>query len=122
MNAIDAAKEMLDRLAKSAAFSLQSKSVSLSDRRGYEADLRLRPLHDRLISLGWLVETSTQGSVYYSRGEERIRLSNHEVPMTAERNDAAWTWARCGWKVTSSCGSLKSCMDEIDEIEEAVSE
>ena len=122
MNARQSAEAMLDKLVKSAEFSLASSSLTRQDRFGYEADQRLRPLHDRLVGLGWIVETSTRGSVYYRKASERLRLSNHEVPMTAEREEARWTWAKNGWQVITERSSLDACMAEIDEIEEALAE
>ena len=122
MNARQSAEAMLDKLVKSAEFSLASSSLTRQDRFGYEADQRLRPLHDRLVGLGWIVETSTRGSVYDSRDGERLRLSNHEVPTTAEREGAQFTWARHGWQVITERSSLDACMAEIDEIEEALAE
>lgn len=125
MTPLQTAEAMLDRLAASAEFSLARESLDRHDRFGYEADARLRPLHERLLSLGWTVETSTHGSVYYSRDGERLRLSNHEVPSTAERDDATtngrWTWTRCGWQIITT-KSLESCMREIAEMEEAINE
>lgn len=114
------AEEMLDRLAQSAEYSLSRETISRQDRFGYLADQRLRPLHDRLVGLGWIVETSTYGSVYYQRAGERLRLSNHEVPATAEREAAEWTWARHGWQVITERQSLDACLAEIEEIEEAL--
>jgi len=122
MDAMQQAEAMLDRLARSAEFSLQREQLDRHDRFGYEADQRLRPLHDRLVALGWIVETSTRGSVYYSRGVERLRLSNHEVLMTAEREVSEWTWARCGWQVITERQSLDACLAEIEEMEEALAE
>lgn len=122
MNAQEKAEEMLDRLARSAELSLKSESLDRHDRFGYESDQRLRPLHDRLVALGWGVETSTRGSVYYERGGERMRLSNHEVPMSEERITSRWTWARCGWQVITERLSLDACMAEIDEMEAALAE
>lgn len=113
---------MLDRITMSAGHSLARETLSRQDRFGYEADQRLRPLHDRLVGLGWIVETSTRGSVYYQKAGERLRLSNHEVPMTAEREEAGWTWAKNGWQVITERSSLDACMAEIGEIEEALAE
>lgn len=114
------AEAMLDRITRSAEYSLARETLSRQDRFGYEADQRLRPLHDRLVGLGWTVETSTYGSIYYRRGGERLRLSNHEVPMTAEREESGFTWARHGWQVITERQSLDACMAEIEEIEEAL--
>lgn len=60
--------------------------------------------------------------VYYSRGGERLRLSNHEVPTTAEREDAKFTWAKHGWQVITARSSLDACHREIDEMEEAIAD
>ena len=122
MNAMESAEVMLDKLVKSAEFSLASGNLPRQDRFGYEADQRLRPLHDRLVGLGWIVETSTRGSVYYQKAGERLRLSNHEVPLTAEREESGWTWAKNGWQVITERMSLDACMAEIEEIEESLAE
>lgn len=120
-----AAGQMVDRLWAEADVALRDDGLSRQDRAGYLADQRLKPLHERLAGLGWIVETHTHGSVYYSRGGERLRLSNHEVPRTSEREDAAkhgrWSWDRCGWQVITT-RSLDSLHEEIDEIEEAITE
>lgn len=120
-----AAASMVDRLWSEADVALRDDSLSRQDRAGYIADQRLKPLHQRLVGLGWIVETYTHGSVYYSRGAERLRLSNHEVPRTSEREDAArhgrWSWDRCGWQVITT-RSLDALHGEIDEIEEALAE
>jgi len=125
VNPLQTAEAMLDRLVASAEFSLSNESLTRHDRFGYESDARLRPIHSHLVGLGWTVETSTRCSVYYSKDGERLRLSNHEVPSTAEREDATangrWTWTRCGWQVITT-KSLDSCIKEISEIEEAISE
>jgi hypothetical protein len=125
MTPLQTAEAMLGRLAASAEFSLKHESLTRHDRFGYEADARMRPIHSHLVGLGWTVETSTQGSVYYSKNGERLRLSNHEVPSTVERDDATangrWTWARCGWQVITT-KSLDSCIKDIAEIEEAINE
>jgi hypothetical protein len=125
MNPLQTAEAMLDRLASLAEFSLARESLARHDRFGYEADARMRPIHNHLVGLGWVVETSTHGSVYYSRDGERLRLSNHEVPSTAEREDATtngrWTWTRCGWQIITT-KSFESCMKDISEMEEAINE
>ena len=120
----DKATEMVDQLRWWAERSLARGSLSLSDRRGYTADLALKPLHERILSLGWTVETSTNGSVYYTKDVERLRLSNHEVPTTAERADAAevgrWSWDRCGYQIITSLQSLERCVKELDAFEEQI--
>jgi hypothetical protein len=123
-DATRAAEEMLRLIESAAGFSLTRGGLTRQDRFGYEADMRLRPLHERLVVLGWVVETSTHGSVYYSRDGERLRLSNHEVPRTAERADAAahgrWSWDRCGWQIITERQTIERCMEEIEEMEEAI--
>jgi len=112
---------MIRRLWTVASQAIADDGLSRQDRLGYEADMRLRPLHERLVALGWIVETSTHGSVYYSRGGERLRLSNHEVPWTAERQDASdngrWSWHRSGYQIITERQSLDECMSEIDAID-----
>ena len=122
MDAMQQAEAMLDKLVNSAEFSLASGNLPRQDRFGYEADQRLRPLHDHLVGLGWIVDNSTRGSVYYRKASERLRLSNHEVPLTAEREESGWTWAKNGWQVITERMSLDACMAEIEEIEEALAE
>lgn len=118
--------EMLSALESAARFAMERDDVSRQDRFGYEADVRLRPLHEKLVSLGWAVEAHTRGSIYYSRGKHRLRLSNHEVPFTAEREYAAsnggWTWHRHGWQIITARTTLSDCLAEIDEIEEEIAE
>lgn len=117
-----AAEEMLAKLDAAARYSLHRETLDRHDRFAFEADARLLPIHERLVSLGWKVETHTNGSVYYTKGKERLRLSNHEVPSTAEREHAAasggWTWSRHGWQIITARQTLDACLAEIDEIEE----
>ena len=125
-DAIKAAEEMLRLIESAAGFSLTRGGLTRQDRFGYEADMRLRPLHERLVGLGWSVETSTHGSVYYSRDGERLRLSNHEVPWTSERQDAVdhggWSWHCKGWQIITERQTVEQCMAEIEEMEEAIAD
>jgi hypothetical protein len=125
-DATTAADQMVRRLWEAASQALANEKLTRQDRFGYEADMRLRPLHDRLVGLGWTVETSTHGSVYYTRSGERLRLSNHEVPWTAERQDAAehgkWSWDRCGWQIITERQTVERCLEEIEEMEEAIAD
>lgn len=124
--AIARADVMIDRLEDAARVALAGERLTRQDRFGYESDMRLRPLHDRLVGLGWIVETSTHGSIYYTRGGERLRLSNHEVPWTAERGHAAehgrWSWDRCGWQIITERQTVEQCLAEIEEMEEAIAD
>lgn len=72
-NAAAAAEDMIRRLWVAASHAITSETLTRQDRRGYEADMRLMPLHRKLVSLGWIVETSTHGSVYYSKEGNRLR-------------------------------------------------
>ena len=42
-------------------------------------------------------------SAYYRRGSSRVRVSDHSVPYTAEREAAVaaggFSWATCGWSI-----------------------
>ncbi len=120
----DKAAEMVGRLHRVAEVSLADESLSLSDRRGYTADMSLKPLHQWILTLGWSVETSTHGSVYYTKNGERLRLSSHEVPTTAERADAAeagrWSWDRCGYQIITSLQSLERCIKDLEAFEEQI--
>lgn len=121
-----AAEEMLAKLDAAARYSLHRETLDRHDRFAFEADTRLLPIHDRLVALGWTVETHTHGSVYYTKGKERLRLSNHEVPSTAEREHAAagggWTWSKHGWQIITAHQTIDACMAEIDEIEEGIAD
>ncbi len=121
-----AAEEMIRRLWAAASLAITNERLTRQDRFGYEADMRLLPLHRKLVGLGWIVETSTHGSVYYTRGCERLRLSNHEVPWTAERQDAAdngrWSWHSKGWQIITERQTVEQCLAEIDEMEEAIAD
>lgn len=119
MNNQQEAEAMLDRLTVAARYAIGGEKLDRQERFWHESNLRLRPLHDRLVGLGWAVEASTHGSVYYQKGPERLRLSNHEVPSTPEREQSKWTWARHGWQIVTACKSLEDCHKEIDEITEA---
>jgi hypothetical protein len=125
-DAAAAAGEMIRRLWAAASAAITSEKLTRQDRFGYEADMRLLPLHRNLVGLGWIVETSTRGSVYYSKGGERLRLSNHEVPQTAERDHAAengrWSWHRCGYQIITERQTVDQCLGEIDEIEAELSD
>ena len=125
-DAATAADEMIRRLWATASQATTNETLTRQDRFGYEADMRLLPLHRHLVGLGWVVETSTHGSVYYTRGGERLRLSNHEVPRTAERANAAehgrWSWDRCGWQIITERQSVERCLEEIEEMEEAIAD
>jgi hypothetical protein len=125
-DAAAAADEMIRRLWAAASLAITNETLTRQERSGYEADMRLRLIHRKLVGLGWVVETSTHGSVYYTRGGERLRLSNHEVPRTAERADAAargrWSWDRCGWQIITERQTIERCMEEIEEMEEAIAD
>lgn len=120
-NAAAAAEEMIRRLWVAASHAITSETLTRQDRFGYEADMRLMPLHRKLVGLGWIVETSTHGSVYYSKEGSRLRLSNHEVPWSAERQAAsdggAWTWHRCGYQIITERQTVEQRLKEIDDIE-----
>ena len=120
-DALAAAEEMIRQLWTAASHAITSESLTRHDRFGYEADMRLLPLHRALVGQGWVVETSTRGSIYYSKGGERLRLSNHEVPQTAERAHAAangrWSWHRCGYQIITERQTVDQCLAEIDDIE-----
>jgi hypothetical protein len=125
-DATTTAEEMIRRLWAAASHAVTNERLTRQDRFGYEADMRLLPLHRHLVGLGWIVGTSTHGSVYYTRGGERLRLSNHEVPWSAERADAAehgrWSWDRCGWQIITERQTVERCLAEIEEMEEAIAD
>jgi hypothetical protein len=121
------AQEMIDIIAANAAKELAKQGLARHDRFGYEADARLPACHDAIVSSGWAVEHSTHGSVYYTRpGSEfrhrgkiqRMRLSNHEVPVTSEREEVSFTWAKHGYQITTSTSSLKQCLQDIADFNE----
>ena len=117
---------MVRRLCEEANRAISAGGLTRQDHFGYEADMRLLPLHRHLVGLGWIVETSTHGSVYYSRDGERLRLSNHEVPWTSERQDAVdhggWSWHCKGWQIITERQTVEQCMAEIEEMEEAIAD
>jgi hypothetical protein len=127
LTAATTAQEMIDRLAAIAATELASQGLSRHDRFGYEADAKLPACHAAIVTSGWTVEHSTQGSVYYTRtgsdfrhrGKvQRMRLSNHEVPATAERDAAGFTWAKHGYQITTNTNSLEQCLQDIADFSE----
>jgi hypothetical protein len=121
-----AAEGMIRRLWAAASHAITNETLTRQDRFGYEADMRLLPLHHRLVGLGWAVETSTRGSVYYTKAGKRLRLSNHDVPWTAERQDAVenggWSWHSKGWQIITERQTVEQCLEEIEEMEEAIAD
>jgi hypothetical protein len=127
MTAPETAKQMIATLTNEAARELARTDLTLQDRRGYAADAKLAACHAAIVESGWTVEHSTHGSIYYTRpgndfhhrGQvQRLRLSNHEVPMTGEREASGFTWAKHGYQITTSINSLERCLQDIADIGE----
>jgi hypothetical protein len=72
-----------------------------------EAKLRMAEAHTRAVELGWKPESmTTSGSLYYTKNGHRLRISDHDVPETAERkhasNEGGFSWATDGQQVNTS--------------------
>lgn len=126
-NTKETAEQMIESLASDASRELARDGLTRQDRFGYEADLKLVDCHKAIVASGWAVEHSTHGSVYYTREgsdfvhngkPQRMRLSNHEVPSTAERDAAGFTWARHGYQIITQGKSLQGLLQDIADFNE----
>lgn len=68
--------------------------------------------------LGFRREIRTgSGSAYYTCGECRVRLADHDVPWTAERQRAidagCWSWCTHGWSLRIDRGRMELARDLV---------
>lgn len=70
-------------------------------------------IYRRLRKMGFIRETESGASRYYALGNFQVRISDHEVPLTAERSNAYFTggrtWAESGWSLVVEEGSRAEC-------------
>jgi len=75
-----------------------------------------RWLYRLLRKIGFSRDCRTpSGSAYYTAGEVRVRIADHDVPMTPERqytvDNGGWSWATHGWTLDirqSRCELLRN--------------
>lgn len=67
------------------------------EQREEAADQLRRAVAGHLQRKGWVREGGEGGSMYFRRGKQVVRVSDHEVPMTAERiynvGSGGFSWA-----------------------------
>lgn len=85
----------LESDAKQAA---SENPTNREERRSKAAALQAPTIHDALLKQGWQFEyMSSSGSLYYKKSDQSLRVADHEVPATAERQHNAkhggFTWA-----------------------------
>lgn len=80
-------------------------------------------MHKLLLADGWKLEfASDSGSLYFARGGDRVRVSDHEVPETADREHArehgGFSWSRGRniiLPVDNMAAAVAALNDDIDE-------
>jgi len=93
---------LVDELAKATAAERRRRTLA---RKAAEPQERTRVwVMKWLRRLGFRRESRTSsGSTYYECGQSRVRLADHDVPMTAERCHAieagCWSWCTHGWNL-----------------------
>lgn len=74
-----------------------------------EADAYLR-------QRGWELEhASDSGSRYYVKGDERLRVADHNVPHTPQRNSEGFSWADSGSQIVLPVEDVQSALGEFTE-------
>lgn len=82
-----------DRLFDRAAMAAREECAT------HVAALR-RLVFARLRAMGFARESTSGASAYYQHGYGvRVRVSDHDVPMTAARENAPTTWANHRWSL-----------------------
>jgi len=78
----------------------QKRAAAQEEQREQKMRNLFEVANNALITLGYTIEATSGASVYYAKGESRVRVSDHEVPMTEEREHNAanggFTWAGKG--------------------------
>ena len=102
--------------ARALAVQPYLKLVDASDpdiRRSVEATYA----HSELRKRGFTLERNRGGSAYFQRGGLSVRVSDHDVPMTPEREHAAanggFTWADSGWNLVLDADTDNAEIDEF---------
>lgn len=124
-----AAKHDAEREARRAAWAEEfrveqakrdAEAAASEIRRRRAARLR-RVAQAGLRKLGYVRQTTTDsGSCYYINREtfDRIRISDHDVPMTMERLESNWSWATHGRtvKIDVDTQTVRSVRRQLAEI------
>lgn len=89
----------LDSYAQQAQSALDENRYSdREEKRLLRADVQKPAVHKMLLADGYSFERMTKsGSLYYRKGDDLLRVSDHEVPATAERlsnaKNGGFSWA-----------------------------
>lgn len=114
----------ISAIVQRAEMILAMSDASRQDKAQCRMDLLMPKVHDRLIASGWKPEYVSGGSsFYYSKGDRRLRVSDHDVPLTAEReynaSNGGFSWASKGEKITlEPCIGEAGVWAEIDCLDE----
>jgi len=87
------------------ARAVEKRRATIAAKRADPTEQTRRWLQDWLRRLGFRREYRSQsGSAYYRHAAQDVvvRVADHDVPLTAEREDAGFTWARHGWSLDPS--------------------
>lgn len=104
-NIYDEMSDAITAVVRRAEMILAMSDASRQDKAQCRMDLLLPKAHERLLASGWNPEHVSGGSsFYYSKGERRLRVSDHDVPLTAEREynaaNGGFSWSSKGEKIT----------------------
>lgn len=89
--------------------------------RAREAELRRerRRVFARLRAMGFRRERTSGPSAYYRRGGLVVRVSDHEVPMTAERShnreSGGRTWAESRWSLVLGEDDADAWLEDVQD-------
>jgi hypothetical protein len=88
---------------KKAQRSATARAAAAKRQRDPQHALR-QWVYNHLLKMGFRRETKTSsGSVYYRLGGHTVRISDHEVPLTSQREDSlasgAHSWADSRWSL-----------------------
>lgn len=100
-------EEKARKILASADSWFQDKLVDRHFKSRTMAKLRMLESHRIAKQHGWKVDAmSPSGSLYYSKGSRKLRISDHDVPETAERRHnkeaGGFSWASDGEQINTS--------------------
>ena len=109
----------LKHRAEFAERELQGQGLDRYQINGYQADIQAQKLHEILLENGWSPDLmSGSGSTYYKKGNRRLRVSDHEVPMTGERmhdmSHGRFSWAGQGLQIVLPVNDLNDLDVDIE--------
>lgn len=97
--------------------------LTRQDEHWYRADMQLPETHAALLAAGWSPEyLSHGGSIYYTNGDKRLRVADHEVPETDERRHAAnhggFSWATSGNQIILPVDDIQAEIRRLTQADE----